>query len=171
MMLVLFFGLKLDWLPVQGMVTVGVKLTGINYILDRLSHLLMPAFTLALAQLAFYARLTRASMLEELGKDYIITARGKGLKESAVFYRHAFRNAIIPVTTMAGLRAGYLIAGATLTEIVFAWPGMGRLTYLAMLNRDYPMLMAIFFMVSVIVVMFVLITDVINAYLDPRVTY
>ena len=127
--------------------------------------------TLALVQLALYSRLTRACVLEEIGKDYILTAKAKGLERRAIFYRHALRNALIPIVTILGLRMGYLFTGAMLTETVFAWPGMGRLMYTSILTRDYPLLMGIFLITSLVVLLANFATDIVYSLVDPRVQY
>lgn len=139
--------------------------------MDTLKHLILPATTLGTTYLALYTRLTRASMLEELRKDYITTAWGKGLDDRAVYYRHAFRNAMLPVTTVLGLNLGLMLTGATLTETVFSWPGIGRLVYDSIITRDYPVLMGIFIIVSITVVLANFIVDILYAILDPRVRY
>jgi peptide/nickel transport system permease protein len=134
-------------------------------------HLVLPAVTLGLLQLALVTRLTRTGLLEVLNEDYVRTARAKGLAPRAVLYGHALRNALLPVVTVVGGHIGTLLAGAVLTEIIFAWPGLGRLLYDATLSRDYPLLMAIFLVVSASVVVVNLLTDLTYTALDPRVRY
>ena len=136
-----------------------------------LRHLVLPGATLGLLQLALVTRLTRTGLLEVLAEDYVRTARAKGLAPRAVLYRHALRNALLPVVTVVGGHIGTLLAGAVLTEIIFAWPGLGRLIYDATLSRDYPLLMAIFLVVSASVILVNLLTDLSYALLDPRVRY
>jgi peptide/nickel transport system permease protein len=136
---------------------------------DILHHLVLPASTLALANLALITRLTRANMLQVLRLEYIIFARSKGLSESKVLLRHALRNAILPVVTIVGLNVRTLIAGAVLTETVFSWPGLGRLTYDAIYARDYPVLLGMFMMIGIIVVVSNLLTDIAYTRLDPRI--
>lgn len=169
LMLVLFFGVWLEWLPVFGMQTVGADLHGIGYALDIGKHLLLPSLTLGLFYMAVYARLTRATMLEVADQDFVKTARAKGVPEGQVVRRHVLRNALLPVITFAGIQAGQLIGGAILVETVFAWPGIGRLAFEALLARDYPVLMGVFFVTSVMVVAFNLVTDLLYAVVDPRV--
>ena len=132
-------------------------------------HLVLPAFTLAIIFLAQYARLSRASMIEVLGADYIRTARAKGLGEGAVTFHHALRNAVLPILTVAGIQFGNLISGALLVETVFNWPGMGRLAFDSVLRRDYPTLLGVLFCASAVVVVANLLTDLSYRYADPRI--
>ena len=168
-LLVLLFAVRLGLLPVQGMVSVREGYTGGRHLLDVAQHLALPALTLALPQLALTARLTRTGLREALAEEYIATARAKGLTERAVLWRHALRNALLPVVTALGGHVGVLLTGAALTETVFAWPGLGRLLLDAALKRDYPLLMAIFLLVSLVVVAANLLTDLVYTALDPRV--
>jgi peptide/nickel transport system permease protein len=169
LMLVLFFSVWLEWLPSFGMATVGVELHGIDAVLDVGKHLILPAATLGLFYLAVYARLTRATMLEVADQDFVKTARAKGVPEGQVVRRHVLRNALLPVITFAGIQAGQLIGGSILVETVFAWPGIGRLAFDALLARDYAVLLGVFFCTSVMVVLFNLVTDLLYAVVDPRV--
>ena len=168
LILVLVFSVWLEWLPSFGMMTVGANITGLAFILDVGRHLLLPALTLGLFFMAVYARLTRATMLEVADQDFVKTARAKGVPEGQVTRRHILRNALLPVITFAGIQAGQLVGGAILVETVFAWPGIGRLAFEALLARDYPVLMGVFFATSVMVVGFNLITDLLYAVIDPR---
>ena len=169
--LIIVFAGGLGLFPVQGMTTVRGGQTGFGYVLDVLHHLVLPAVTLGLLQLALVARLTRTSLLESLRDDYVRTARAKGLGPPAVLYRHALRNVLLPVVTVVGGHVGTLVTGAVLTEIVFAWPGLGRLLFDATLSRDYPLLMAIFLLLSITVIVANLATDLVYMLLDPRVRY
>lgn len=171
MLLIIVFSVHLGWLPFLGKNTLGVELTGWAAFIDTVKHLILPVITLGTAYLAIYTRLTRASMLEELRKDYITTAWGKGLDDRRVYYRHAFRNAMLPVITVLGLNLGLMLTGATLTETVFSWPGLGRFVYESVIVRDYPVLMGIFIIVSITVVLANFIVDILYAVLDPRVRY
>jgi len=168
-MLLIAFAIYLGLFPVSGMKTLRIELTGLENILDIVQHLALPAVTLAAFHLAFIARLTRASMLEVLSQDFIITARSKGLDDRAVTYRHGLRNALLPVTTYVGLSIGILFAGAILTETVFGWPGMGSLLYDSLRSRDYPVLMGVFIFVSVMVIVSNLVVDILYGFLDPRI--
>jgi peptide/nickel transport system permease protein len=167
----LVFSLELDWLPSQGMRSLRYDLTGLAAFLDLLQHLALPALTLTIFNLALIARVTRASMVGALGMDYVTFARSKGLPERTVLWRHALKNAVLPVITIIGLNIRTLIAGAVLTETVFAWPGIGRLTYDAILARDYPVLMGILLLIGLSVVIGNILTDLAYAWLDPRVRY
>ena len=169
--LIIVFAAGLGLFPVQGMATARGGYTGPRYALDVLWHLVLPSLTLGLLQLALVTRLTRTALREALAEEFVRTARAKGLGSGAVLYRHALRNALLPVVTVVGGHVGTLLAGAVLTEIIFAWPGLGRLLYDATLTRDYPLLMAIFLVVSTSVVVANLVTDLVYTLLDPRVRY
>lgn len=168
-MLIILFASIFPIFPVEGMQY--VKLRDANIFvrtLDILHHLILPAFTLAIIYLAQYARLSRASMLEVLGADYIRTARAKGASERSVLFKHALRNAALPILTIAGLQFGNLISGALLVETVYNWPGMGRLAFDSILRRDYPTIMGVLFFASAMVVIANLITDLSYRLADPR---
>jgi peptide/nickel transport system permease protein len=169
LMLVLLFSVQLEWLPSFGMSTVGANLTGLAAVADVAKHLLLPALTLGLFYMAIYARLTRASMLEVADQDFVKTARAKGVPEGRVQRAHVLRNALLPVITFAGIQAGQLIGGSILVETVFAWPGIGRLAFDALLQRDYQLLLGVFLCTSVMVIAFNLATDLLYALVDPRV--
>lgn len=163
------FSLKLGLLPNVGYETIGANYTGLARALDIGAHLVLPAMTLGLFFAALYARMMRASMLEVAGADFVKTARAKGLGQRQVMRRHVARNAVLPVVTLAGLQAGQLIGGAVLTETVFAWPGIGRLMFDALVQRDYSVLLGVFFVSSAMVVVFNIITDMIYRSIDPRI--
>jgi ABC-type dipeptide/oligopeptide/nickel transport system permease component len=169
--LMLIFALQLRWLPAQGMLSLRYDLTPWQYTLDLAQHLILPAVTLAFFNLALIVRLTRANMLQILRLEYVMFARSKGLSESVVLFRHALKNAVLPVVTIIGLNVKTLVAGAVLTETVFAWPGLGRLTYDAIYARDYPVLMGMFVLIGILVVVGNLVTDLIYAWLDPRIRF
>ena len=169
LMLVLVFSVWLDWLPSFGMNTVGADYTGWAAVADTAQYLVLPALTLGLFYMAVYARLTRASMLEVASQDFVRTARAKGVPEGRILRRHILRNALLPVMTYAGIQAGQLIGGSILVETVFAWPGIGRLAFDALLARDYQLLLGVFLCTSVLTVVFNLVTDVVYAWVDPRV--
>jgi len=168
---ILLFSVHLRWLPTQGMKTIASSMTGLANYLDIARHLVMPATVLALAQLALITRLTRASMLEVMSLDFITTAWSKGLGENRVIFRHGLRNALLPLVTIIGLQVGYMFGGAILTETVFAWPGLGRLMMRALSTRDYPLIMGMFIVITAIVIIANLLTDISYAVLDPRVRY
>jgi len=144
---------------------------GLARVIDILRHLVLPVTTLSMLHLALITRLTRTGLREELSKDYARTARAKGLSSAVVANRHGLPNALLAVVTVIGNDIGTLFSGAVLTEIIFAWPGLGRLLYDATLNRDYPLLMGIFLLVGASVIITNVITDVAYTFLDPRVKY
>ena len=167
-MLVILFGATIPLFPVAGMIDVVKQGGPLMRALDIAHHLVLPALTLGLVYLAQYSRLTRASMLEVLGSDYIRTARAKGVSERGVFNRHAFRNALLPVVTVAGMQFGAIISGAVLVETVFSWPGLGTLAFQSILARDYPTVLGILFFSTLIVIIANLATDFVSRLLDPR---
>lgn len=168
-MLIILFASVLPVFPVEGMQSVKLRDAGIFVqAADILHHLILPAFTLAIIYLAQYARLSRASMLEVLSSDYIRTARAKGASERSVLFKHALRNAALPILTVAGLQFGNLISGALLVETVFNWPGMGRLAFDSILRRDYPTILGVLFFASAMVVIANLLTDLSYRWADPR---
>lgn len=165
------FSLKLGLVPNVGYETIGANHAGIARMLDIGRHLILPALTLGLFFTALYARMMRAAMLEIAGADFVRTARAKGLSPGVVSRRHVARNAILPVVTLAGLQAGQLVGGAVLTETVFAWPGIGRLMYDALIQRDYNLLLGVFVVSSAMVLIFNLVTDLVYRLVDPRIEY
>jgi len=162
------FAMWLGWFPTNGMTTTRLQLTGVDYVLDLLHHLVLPGVVLGLRYLAINFRFARASMRDALSQDYIVAARAKGLGEGRVLY-HAFRNGILPVVTVFALNVSDVLAGAVLTEIVFGWPGLGRLMYDAMYARDYPLLMGMFLFISIGVITVNFLVDILYGVLDPRV--
>ena len=138
-------------------------------VLDVLHHLILPALTLGLVYLAQYSRLSRAAMLDVLGADYIRTARAKGLSDRAVLYKHALRNAVLPVITVLGLQFGNVLAGAIVVETVFNWPGLGRLAFESVLRRDYPTILGVLLFSAVVVVVMNQLTDLCYRLIDPRI--
>src|SRR5215469_7426873 len=154
-LLILFFSIEIGWLPVSGR--------------GGIAHLILPAATLGAALAAILTRMVRGSMIEELSSDYVRTARAKGISESAVLFRHAFPNALIPVITILGLQFGSLLAGTIVTETIFSWPGIGRLAVQAINARDYPLLQGCILLIAVSYVIVNLLTDLIYAMVDPRV--
>ena len=164
--LIVIFGVQLGWLPVSGM----RSFDGGDPI-DRLKHLIMPAVSLGVAPAAILARLTRSSMLDVLNEDYVRTARAKGLREAAVVWRHAFRNVLVPVVTVMGLQAGFLLGGAILVEVVFSWPGLGLMIINGVLQRDFPVVQAGVLVVALSYVLVNLAVDVLYALIDPRIRY
>lgn len=165
MMILLFFSVKLRWLPSGGMARIG---EGFD-LADRVWHLAGPAFVLATLYIAGWSRYLRSSLLEVIHQDYVRTARAKGLAKRAVLRRHALRNALLPLVTLIGLQGPTLVGGAVITETVFAWPGMGRLLTEALTGRDYPVLMASFMIMAVLTVVGNLLADLTYGLVDPRI--
>lgn len=170
LMLVLLFSVQLDWLPAFGYATIGVPQTALQRMVDIGTHMVLPVISLAAVYLAIYTRLMRSSVLDVTHQDFIKTAKAKGLKQGAIIIRHILRNAMLPIVTVAGMQAGALVGGAVVIETVFAWPGLGRLIYDALLQRDYPVLLGVFLVMSVIVIALNLLTDAIYRMIDPRVS-
>lgn len=169
LMLILLFSVWLGWLPAYGMSRVGSGATGFAYALDVGRHLLLPALTLGLFYMAVYARLTRASMLEVQDQDFVKTAKAKGLPDWRITRAHVLRNAVLPVISYAGFQAGHLVGGAVLVESVFGWPGIGRLAFDALLQRDYNLLLGVFLFTAIMVIIFNIITDIVYTLVDPRI--
>jgi len=165
--LMVIFSLWLGWLPASGMYAPY----GGGGIRDLLAHLVLPAVTLAAASVTIIARLTRATMLETLGQDYVRTARAKGLGERLVVWRHALKNALIPIVTVVGVQTGYLLGGAVLTETVFAWPGVGTLVVQGILARDVPLVQGGVLVIALSFVLVNLAVDTLYAWLDPRIKF
>ena len=169
-MLVLLFASAVPLFPISGMRDIdSAGASGFSGALDVLHHLVLPALTLGLVYLAQYSRLSRASMLDVLGSDFIRTARAKGLPNRVVLYKHALRNAVLPVITILGLQFGNVMAGAILVETVFNWPGLGRLAFESVLRRDYPTILGVLLFSSIVVVVMNLLTDYCYRLIDPRI--
>jgi len=182
LMLMYLFSVKLAILPMMGRFTMGLdyrSVTGIvildslftgdlSLFLNSLKHLIMPAFTLATIPMAVIARMTRSSMLEVISKDYIRTARAKGLSQGSVVFKHALKNAFLPIVTVIGLNFGLLLGGAVLTETIFSWPGLGRYVVDSLLARDYPAVQGCILLFAVIMVIMNLVVDMVYFYIDPR---
>ncbi|NLA10842.1 MAG: ABC transporter permease [Firmicutes bacterium] len=166
LVLQVLFGLKLGWLPISGMHPPGQAGMGSIF-----RYIILPGFSLAVGTMAEIARMTRSSMLEVIRQDYIRTARAKGLSERVVTYSHALRNALIPVVTVVGMQIGFLLSGAVLVEIIFAWPGIGTLMVNGILARDFPLVQGAILFVATIYVFVNLIVDLVYALLDPRISY
>lgn len=164
LVLMLIFGINLQWLPISG--RGGFILSG-----EGFRSLILPSLTLGLPPAALFMRVIRSNMLEVINEDYVRTARSKGLIEYKVIIKHAFRNALLSVLTLLGLRIPWLFGGAVITETVFAWPGMGRLLVDAIMKRDYPVVQGIVLLIAILVVIFNIIVDLLYAYLDPRIRF
>jgi peptide/nickel transport system permease protein len=169
LMLILVFALKLGWLPTSGMENVAAFYSGWAAVGDVARHLVLPAITLSLFYLALYVRLMRAAVLEQRGKDYVTTARAKGLTERGIVFHHILRNACLPVVTIAGVQIGNLLGGSVIVETVFAWPGFGQLAFEALFTRDLNLLMGIFFVSACLVVGVNILVDLLYTFLDPRI--
>ena len=165
--LLTFFVLFLHVLPASGMSSIN----GGGSVSDILTHLILPMVSLTLVNIANFSLLMRSSLMEVMDQNYIVTAKGKGLSERLIFFRHAMRNALLPTVTMTGLFVGFLLTGAILTESVFSWPGLGLLTFQSILVRDYPIILSLFFIFSVMIIVANLVTDVVYGFLDPRISF
>ena len=185
LMMIMIFAVMLGWLPAGGRLDPAIDLeTVTNFyvidsiitgnmeaLVDSLKHLALPAIALATHPMSIIARMTRSSMLESLQEDYVRTAHAKGLRERVVLFRHALRNALLPVVTIIGLQTGSLLAGAILTETIFSWPGIGKWVYDAILARDYPIVQGGTLVIAIIFVFVNLLVDVSYGFLDPRIQY
>ncbi|HOE35500.1 MAG: ABC transporter permease [Chloroflexi bacterium] len=182
---IMLFSVFLKWLPSGSRLSPGVSITPVTNLLlldslltgnfagfwDALKHIIMPAVALATIPTAIITRMTRSSMLDVLQEDYIRTASAKGLSERVVLYRHALKNAFLPVITIIGIQAGSLLAGAVLTETIFSWPGIGKWVYDSILGRDYPIVQGVTLLIAIIFLLVNLLVDISYALLDPRISY
>ena len=169
LIILLIFAFHLGIFPLSGMETIGAGLTGWAYWRDVLWHMFLPTGAIVVWYVGEYVVVTRNSMQDVLDQDYILSARAKGIKESAILRRHALRNAILPVVTITGVNVAFAIAGVIEAETVFGWPGIGRLSYASVMARDYPVLQGLFLIFAVSVVLANLIVDLIYGYIDPRI--
>jgi len=169
---ILVFVVTLGWFPASGTQTVGLNFTSIfQALFDQLQHLVLPTLALVIIWTAYLFRIVRSSMLEVLAQDYIITARSKGLKEWIVIYKHALRNALLPVVTYVGNSIGFLLSGEAVIESIFSWPGLGQLMVQRAALRDYPALMGLSVVIAIMVLVTNLVTDIAYAAVDPRIKY
>jgi len=169
MILLVLFAVVLGWFPVGGVSTAGSGESGLALLIDQAYHMFLPALTLTLAYLGEYTLVTRSSLLDVMGEDYLTVARAKGLRDVAVRNRHAVPNALLPVVTLTAINFGFVLSGAIAVEAVFSWPGLGKLTADAIRGPDLPMLQALFLLFSAAVIVFNLIADLTYGWLDPRV--
>lgn len=169
--LLLVFAFGLGLFPVQGMTNARHRYEGLRYALDVIHHMVLPVTALSVQYLAPIARVTRASLIEVMGQYFIQTAVSKGLTRRQVLLKHALPNTLLPIITIIGAQVGFMVAGAVLTETVFAWPGLGRLLLSAMLNRDYAIITAMFLLLSLTVILSTVVVDLLYALVDPRVRY
>lgn len=185
LMEIMLFAVILQWLPAGGRLSTGVEITPITHLYlvdslltlnfpafkDALAHIIMPAVALATIPMGIIARMTRSSMLDVLQEDYIRTAAAKGLTEKVVLFRHALKNAFLPVITIIGLQAGIMLSGAVLTETIFSWPGIGKWVYDGILGRDYPIVQGGTLIIAIIFIVVNFLVDISYAMLDPRIRY
>lgn len=171
LMLLYAFGIWLGWLPVRGIQSAVVEPGLWNSVWDTVSHYILPVTSITLVGLAGYMRYQRAAMLEVIRQDYIRTARAKGLSERKVIFKHAWRNALIPIITLLGYIFVILVEGSVVVENIFSWPGMGQLAVMSLNQRDYPVMMGIVLLSSVLILLGTLLSDILYALVDPRVRY
>ena len=171
LMMIIMFSSILNWLPSYGMTNARTTLTGIDYYLDVLKHMILPVATLVLVEIPIYFRIAKSSVVQVMKEDYILTLRATGMSENKIFIKYILRNALLPTVTIFGISMGYLITGVALIEIVFAWPGTGSLMLTAINQRDYPTLMGIYLVMSVSVAVVMIVVDIIYSLLDPRIKY
>jgi peptide/nickel transport system permease protein len=169
MILLVGFAVVLGWFPVGGMVSAGSNATGLARLFDQLQHMFLPALTLTLAYLGEYTLVTRSSLLDVMGEDYLTVARAKGLRDVVVRNQHAVPNALLPVVTLTAINFGFVLSGAIAVEAVFSWPGLGKATADAIRGPDLPMLQGLFLLFSTAVIVFNLLADLTYSWLDPRV--
>lgn len=169
LMLIVLFSVTLGWLPSGGAETIGAGHDGAAALVDRLRHMVLPATSLALFYVAIYARLTRASVLEVASQDFVRTASAKGLAPVTIAVRHVLRNALLPVTTLAGMHFGGVLGGAVVVETVYSWPGLGRLAFEAVMRRDFNVLLGVLLLSSLLVIFVNMVVDLVQAWLDPRI--
>jgi len=167
--LMMIFAFTLGILPIGGMTAIGVSYTGWAYVGDVAWHMVLPCGAIVVWYIGEYIIVTRSAMQDVLGQDYIISARAKGIKESAILWRHGLRNAILPVVTMTGINLAFAVAGVIEAETVFRWPGVGRLLYDSVMRRDYPVLQGLFLVFAVTIVVANLVVDLIYGQIDPRI--
>lgn len=168
-LLILLFAVSLNWLPAGGMVAARASYTGWRHVEDVAFHMVLPVATLSVFLLTMIARFTRAAMVEALDQDYVLVAEAKGASQRRVLWNHAFRNAAVTTVTVVGLEFGMVLAGAVVVEIVFSWPGLGRLFYDAIHRRDFPLLTGAFMFSSLVVIVVNMVSDIGCALLDPRI--
>lgn len=169
LMAVLLFSIRLGWLPAFGYQSIGADYYGMDAVLDRARHLVLPTLALSFFYVAIYTRMTRANMIAMSQMAFVKTARAKGAGETRIQIRHVLRNALLPVVTLAGLQAGNMVGGAIMTETVFAWPGVGRLMFDALMQRDYNLLLGAFLITAALAIIFNILTDIIYTLVDPRI--
>lgn len=170
-LMLLAFALHIPLFPVQGMVSIRAPSEGVDYVLSVLHHLVLPATVYSIYNTTLVYRLTRVKMMDTLAQDFITTARAKGVPERRVVLRHALPNALLPIVTVIGYNFGFMLAGSVLVETVFGWPGLGRLMFEGINARDYPLLLGLFVVISFFVILVNVVTDILYAYIDPRILF
>jgi len=169
---IMIFSLWLGWVPVSGVHTSGMTFASpFHALIDHLKHLLLPTFILVVGWTAYLFRMVRSSMLEVLGQDYIVTARAKGVRERVVIYKHALRNALLPVVSYLGLSVGFILSGSAVIETIFAWPGLGQLMVERALMSEFPVIMGLSMIIAIMVLIANLCADITYAVIDPRIRY
>jgi len=171
LLIVALFSNKLGWFPSVGIRSSGANLTGMANFIDIAKHLVLPVAALSFSELAYWIRYQRAALLENLNQDFVRTARAKGLSESTVIWRHAFRNSLVTTVTLIGLSLPWLVNGSYITESIFGWPGMGRLGITSIMSRDYPVVMAVTMLSALLVISGNLLSDIMYAIVDPRTRF
>ncbi|OZI71661.1 ABC transporter permease [Bordetella genomosp. 12] len=169
LMLIVVFSVHLGWLPSGGAMPAWSSATGLSAVLEKARFMVLPVTSLSLLYIAIYSRITRAAMLEVRSQDFVRTARAKGLRPARISVRHVLRNALIPITTLAGLHIGGILGGAVIIETVFSWPGLGRLAVESIMARDFTVLMGILLLSSLLVILVNIVLDLLHAVLDPRI--
>lgn len=171
MMFILIFSSWLGIFPTSGMIDLRGDYTGFAYYLDILHHMILPATTLTLLSTPYFFRIARSSVIQVMSEDFVTTLRATGMKESRIFNKYVFKNAILPTITVFGITLAYMITGVAIIEIVFSWPGMGSFMLNAISRRDYPLLMGIYLILSISVAVTMIVIDVLYAFIDPRIRY
>ena len=169
LMMILLFASILKWFPTYGMYSLRGNYTGIAKVLDVMKHMFLPVTTLVMIDIPYFFRIARSSVLQTMSEDFIMTLRATGMSERKIFNKYVMRNAIIPTITVFGIMLAYMITGVSMIEIVFSWPGMGRLMLDSIARRDYPTLSAIYLMLSISVAVMTIVVDIVYAWIDPRI--
>ena len=170
-MLIMIFATNLKLFPTSGMTDMRNSYTGVKYVIDVMKHLFLPCLTLVLIQIPMYFKIAKSSVTQVLAEDFITTFRAVGMNEKKIFNKYVFKNSILPVITVFGISLAYIVTGSSLVEMVFGWPGMGRMMMDSIMRRDYPLLMAIYLILSLSIAVMMVITDLVYAYVDPRIRY
>lgn len=171
LMMILIFASTLHIFPTSGMYNLRSRAEGIEHVLDVMRHMALPVATMTLINIPYYFRITRSSVMETMGEDFIMTLRATGMPDKKIFNKYVLRSALLPIITVVGINLAYLITGVAMIEIVFAWPGMGRLMLDSITKRDYPVLSGIYLILSISVAVMMIVVDVIYAVADPRIRY